>query len=88
MRGLAASSAALLQGYAAAVATGEGAVARVIAEAFPPERGPSEDATSRLAHYLTRVMHALEAQDLAALSAGRVRFPEPASGAELGDNSS
>jgi cytochrome b pre-mRNA-processing protein 3 len=84
MRGLAASSAALLEAYEDAVAKGEGAMARAIAAGFPPERGPSEDATSRLAHYLTRVMRALEAQDLAALSAGHVRFPEPVPGGELG----
>lgn len=85
MRGLAASSGALLQAYEDALARGEAAIAAEIAEAFPFER-PSEDATLRLAHYLMRVLRALEAQDLAALSAGEVRFPGPVPGTELGED--
>jgi cytochrome b pre-mRNA-processing protein 3 len=86
MRGLAASSAALLQAYEGALTRGEVAIADEIAKAFPVEPGPSQDATLPLAHYLMRVVRALEAQDLAALSAGEVSFPEPIPGMELGDD--
>jgi cytochrome b pre-mRNA-processing protein 3 len=82
-RGLAASSAALLQAYADALPAGESAIAGVIVEALPRHPELPEAATLRLAHYLKRVVGALEAQDAASLSPGEVRFPEPISGQEL-----
>jgi cytochrome b pre-mRNA-processing protein 3 len=86
MRGLAASSAALLQAYENAVTRGEAAIAAEMAKAFPFERGPSRDAALRLAHYLMCAVRALEAQDLAALRAGDVKFPQPVAAVELGDD--
>jgi cytochrome b pre-mRNA-processing protein 3 len=76
MRGLAASSAALLQSYEEGFAAGEGAVAGAIAEALPLEGTLAEAAGGRLAHYLEGVVQHLEKEPLSALSAGEVRFPE------------
>ena len=84
VRGLAASSASLLQAYEEALAAGDGALAAVIAKAF--EQGPSEAASARLAHYLREVVRQLEAQPFAALGAGEVRFPGTSPGEELGDD--
>ena len=85
VRGLAASSAALLQAYEEALAAGDEAVAAVIANALPLEPGPSEPTSERLAHYLRGVVRQVEAQSFAALRAGDVRFPGMAPGEELGD---
>lgn len=76
MRGLAASSAVLFEAYETALASGEEAVAGSIAEAFPMEGHLSEDATKRLAHYVFGTIRLLQAQPLAALRAGEVRFPD------------
>jgi cytochrome b pre-mRNA-processing protein 3 len=85
VRGLAASSAALLQAYEEALAAGDEAVAAVIANALPLEPGPSEPTSERLAHYLRGVVRQVEAQSFAALRAGEVRFPGIAPGEKLGD---
>jgi cytochrome b pre-mRNA-processing protein 3 len=85
VRGLAASSAALLQAYEEALAAGDEAVAAVIANALPLEPGPSEPTSERLAHYLRGVVRQVEAQSFAALRAGDVRFPGIAPGEKLGD---
>ena len=85
VRGLAASSAALLQAYEEALAAGDEAIAASIANVLPPERGSSEAASGRLAHYLRGVVRQVEAQSFAALRAGEVRFPGMAPGEELGD---
>jgi cytochrome b pre-mRNA-processing protein 3 len=76
VRGLAASSAALLQSYEEGFAAGEGVVAGIIAEALPLEGTLAEAAGGRLAHYLEGVVQRLEKEPLSALSAGEVRFPE------------
>jgi cytochrome b pre-mRNA-processing protein 3 len=76
VRGLAASSAALLQSYEEGFAAGEGVVAGIIAEALPLEGTLAEAAGGRLAHYLEGVVQHLEKEPLSALSAGEVRFPE------------
>ncbi len=73
VKGLVASSAALLQAFEEALAEGDEAIAATIAGTFA--RGPSEAASARLAHYLTEVVRQLQAQSLAALKAGEVRFP-------------
>jgi cytochrome b pre-mRNA-processing protein 3 len=86
VRGLASSSAGLLQAYEEALGAGEGAIAAALAKAFPGQGTAPEAATLPLAHYLTRVVRALEAQSLAALSAGEVRFPGTIPGDELGDD--
>ena len=86
VRGLAASSAALLQAYEEALATGDEAVAATIANALPPEQGLSEAASGRLAHYLRGVVRRVQAQSVAALRAGEVRFPGTAPEEELGDD--
>ncbi len=86
VRGLAASSAALLQAYEEALPGGDEAIAAAIAMALPREQGPSEAASRRLAHYLKGAVRKLAAQSLAALSAGVVKFPETISGEELGDD--
>jgi cytochrome b pre-mRNA-processing protein 3 len=84
MRGLVASSRELAQAYEDALASGETALATTIAEAFPFDEPLSEDATRRLAHYLVDVLRALDAQPLAALRAGYVKFPEAIPGKERG----
>jgi cytochrome b pre-mRNA-processing protein 3 len=84
VRGLAASSASLLQAYEEALPAGEEAIAAVIAGAF--EQGPSDAASARLAHYLKEVLRQLEAQPFAALTGGEVRFPGSSPGEELGDD--
>jgi cytochrome b pre-mRNA-processing protein 3 len=87
MRGLAASSAALLRSYDEAFANGDAALAAAIAKALPLEAKPAEDASFRLASYLTEVVRCLQAQSLSALKAGTLKFPEDseASGQALGD---
>ena len=85
VRGLAASSGALLRACAEALAEGEAAVAAVIAEALPLEAGASGAVARRLAHYLTETSSLLRAQDVAALREGEVRFPGTIPGGELGD---
>ena len=85
VRGLAASSAALLQAYEEALVAGDEAIAAAIANVLPPEHGPSETTSGRLAHYLRGVVRQVEAQSFAALRAGDVRFPGMAPGEELGD---
>jgi cytochrome b pre-mRNA-processing protein 3 len=86
MRGLANSSAGLLRAYEEALATGEVAIAAAFAKACPGQDAAPEAATRALASYLTRVVRALEAQSLAALAAGEVRFPGTVPGDELGDD--
>jgi cytochrome b pre-mRNA-processing protein 3 len=67
MRGLAASSAALLQGYDEASEIGESAL-----QALPLERPAAEAASERLADYLRR----LDTEPLSVLQSGEVKFPE------------
>lgn len=86
VRGLASSSASLLQTYGEALGEGEGAIAAAIANAFPMQGAAPEATTRRLAHYLTRMVGVLEAQSIAALSAGEVEFPGMIPGNELGDD--
>jgi cytochrome b pre-mRNA-processing protein 3 len=84
MRGLASSSASLLRAYEEALAAGDVAVAAAFAKAFPGQDAAPEAATRALASYLMRVVRALEAQSLAALAAGEVKFPGTIPGDELG----
>ena len=77
MRALAASSRTLLLAYASA--RGEEALAAEIGNVFPFLRGGSKDATSQLAHYLMVAVRALEAQSVATLAKGEVRFPKAGS---------
>jgi cytochrome b pre-mRNA-processing protein 3 len=79
MRGLAASSATLLRAYDDALPAGAAAIAATLGQALPKDQLPSEAATRRLAHYLLAMVHDLDAQSVAALDAGEVRFPEPIS---------
>lgn len=85
MRGLAASSAALLQAYEDALPAGEAVIADTLSDALPKHQRPSEAASRRLAHYLIGLVRHLGAQSVAALGAGEVRFPRPISGVALGD---
>jgi cytochrome b pre-mRNA-processing protein 3 len=75
MRGLAASCAALLQGYEKALESGDGALATTIAEALPLE-GPAEAAGRHLAYYLKGVVWRLDTEPLSGLQSGEVKFPE------------
>jgi cytochrome b pre-mRNA-processing protein 3 len=84
MRGLAASTTALLQVYEDALAVGEEAIAATLSEALPQDQLPSEAASRRLAHYLMELVRQVDAQSVAALGAGDVRFPGPIPGVELG----
>lgn len=86
MRGLAASSAALLQAYEDALTASEAVIAATLSEALPKHQRPSEAASRRLAHYLIGLVRHLDAQSAAALGAGDVRFPPPLAGVELGDD--
>jgi cytochrome b pre-mRNA-processing protein 3 len=70
MRGLAASSAALLQAYERAVAKGEAALAETIAAAFPAEGEAAMAAGTHLAHYLMESIQSLEKEPYAVLRAG------------------
>jgi cytochrome b pre-mRNA-processing protein 3 len=76
MRGLAASSAALLQGYDEALESGESALTSTIAEALPLERPAAEAASERLADYLKGVIRRLDTEPLSVLQTGEVKFPE------------
>jgi cytochrome b pre-mRNA-processing protein 3 len=87
MRGLAASSAALLQAYEEALTAGEEVIAATLSEALPQDQRPSEAASRRLAHYLIDLVRHVDAQSVAALGAGEVRFPAPISGVVPGDDS-
>ena len=71
MRGLAASSAALLQGYDEASEIGESAL-----KALPLERPAAEAASERLADYLKGVIRRLDTEPLSVLQTGEVKFPE------------
>jgi cytochrome b pre-mRNA-processing protein 3 len=74
MRGLAASSAALLQSYEEALAGGDSALAATIAAALP---GPlAEAAGMSLAHYVKDVIRHLGTEPLSVLQKGEVKFPE------------
>jgi cytochrome b pre-mRNA-processing protein 3 len=85
MRGLAASSAALLQAYETALPAGEAAVAAAFVEALPQDQRLSEAASRRLAHYLMTLVRDVDAQSIAALDVGEVRFPDPAAESVLDD---
>ena len=86
MRGLGASTIALLQAYEDALAAGEEAIVAALGEALPHDQRPSEAASRRLAHYLVEVVRQVDAQSIAALGAGDVRFPGPIPGVEPGDD--
>ena len=86
MRGLAVSTAALLQAYEDALAAGEEAIAATLSGALPQDQRPSEAASRRLAHYLMKLVRQVDAQSVAALGAGDVRFPGPIPGVERGDD--
>jgi len=74
MRGLAASSAALLQSYAAGFATSDEALAATIAETLPLDGDAAMTAAQSLAPYLREVVRKLEAQQIYRLVAGKVKF--------------
>jgi cytochrome b pre-mRNA-processing protein 3 len=76
IRGLAASSAALLQAYEEAFAGCEGALAKTIEEALPVEEEAAKAAGTRLAHYLRESVRTLEQEPYAVLAAGTLRFPD------------
>ena len=74
MRKLAAVSASLSEALEGASATGERAVAEILAGALPPLSGAASRA---LAHYLKEAMRALDAQSVTSLGAGEAGFPAP-----------
>lgn len=75
-KGLAASSAGLLQSDEEAFAGGDGGLASAIAEALPLDRLVAKAAGERLAHYVKGVVRHLETESLSALRAGDVEFLE------------
>ncbi len=77
MRTLAAQSASLSEALERAAARGEKAVAAVLDGALPSDQNLSEAASGQLAHYLKEAVQNLEAQSVASLGAGEVRFPAP-----------
>jgi len=80
VRELAASSAALLEGYEEAFAEGDDAIAAAIANALPLDDGAEKAVSGRLAHYLRGIVRQLQTEPLAAVRAGELSFPEIASG--------
>ena len=76
MRGLAATSAALLQAYERAFAAGEGGLAKTIADALPLEAEAARAAGTHLAHHVGESIRSLEKEPFAALRAGTLSFPE------------
>jgi cytochrome b pre-mRNA-processing protein 3 len=76
MRGLAASSATLLQGYEEAFAAGDGAMEGALATSLPLEGQAAQAASRRLTAYLGEAMRQLDRRSLAELAAGRLSFPE------------
>ena len=82
MRGLAATSAGLFGSYEKALAEGEEALAATMAEALPLPKA----AMRHLAHYVTRMVRALEGHSVGALAAGTVHFPESDPAEEFRDD--
>jgi cytochrome b pre-mRNA-processing protein 3 len=76
VRGLAASSAALMQAYEEGLAKGEAALAGAIAGALPLDESLAKAASGRLAPYVMTVVRHLEAQSLEDLYEGRLTFPD------------
>ena len=85
VRGLAASGAALLQGYEGALGKGEGALAASIACALPLDEASAKLASARLVPYLMKLIRHLEAQSIANLCADALTLPEPCAEGALGD---
>jgi cytochrome b pre-mRNA-processing protein 3 len=77
MRKLAAQSASLSEALEVAVAAGDDAIAVILSGALPQDRSLSEAASLELEHYLKEAVRTLEAQSVASLGAGEVRFPVP-----------
>jgi cytochrome b pre-mRNA-processing protein 3 len=75
MRGLAASSATLLQNFEDAYAAGEGAFAEAIAHSLPLEGETAQSCAAELTPYLSDVLQRLQTQSIAQIEAGRVAFP-------------
>jgi cytochrome b pre-mRNA-processing protein 3 len=76
MRGLAFSSAALLQAYGKALVMGEGALAETICRALPDEGEAAKAAGTQLAHYLTESVRSLEREPYAMVRTGTLTFPD------------
>jgi cytochrome b pre-mRNA-processing protein 3 len=76
VRKLAASGAALLQGFEQALEHGDDALAHAIASALPGDETAARAASDRLAPYLRRLVRHLEAESIHNLCAGTLRFPE------------
>ncbi len=76
VRRLAASGAALLQGYEEALGGGRKALAGAIAAALPGDAIAARAASERLAPYLEKVVQHLEGEPIRDLCAGTLRFPE------------
>jgi cytochrome b pre-mRNA-processing protein 3 len=79
-RALAGSGGALLHAYEEALAEGDQAIARTIAEALPLEEEARGAVAERLTHYLRDALARLQAQEFAALQTGEVSFPGPVLG--------
>jgi cytochrome b pre-mRNA-processing protein 3 len=76
VRRLAASGAALLQGYEEALRSGRTALAGAIASALPGDATAARAASERLAPYLEEIVQHLEGEPIPDLCAGSLRFPE------------
>ncbi len=75
MRGLAASSATLLQTLEEAYAAGEDAFAAAIAQSVPLQGDAVERSVAELAPYVSDVIQRLQPQTIAELEAGSPAFP-------------
>jgi cytochrome b pre-mRNA-processing protein 3 len=76
VRGLAASSQTLLEGYESAYTGGDATFAAAIAASLPLDPEHAGLSSERLASYLKASVKQLEQQPLASLQEGRLDFPE------------
>ncbi|HUU24211.1 MAG TPA: ubiquinol-cytochrome C chaperone family protein [Methyloceanibacter sp.] len=76
VRGLAASGAALMQTYEAALAEGEGALTAAIASALPLDEPAAKAASGRLAPYVVNMVGHLDAQPLPDLCGALMTLPD------------
>jgi cytochrome b pre-mRNA-processing protein 3 len=76
VRGIAASSHALLQAYNAALQAGDAAFDDAIAEALPTDPKRAEAASRALASYVKGIVKELERQSFDGLCAGELHFAE------------
>ncbi|MGH6734468.1 MAG: ubiquinol-cytochrome C chaperone family protein [Methyloceanibacter sp.] len=76
VRGLAASSAALLQDFEEALKRGDAAFAAAIARSLPLDETQADAVSGRLVPYVKRIVRHLEHEPLQDICAGELKFPK------------